>query len=403
MKRILLIDYSVMMHQSWHQMFGDNYVRKFDTEMEEYFYNLARNLLYLKFRIKADKIMIALDAPVNWRKGYIEKYYDSGLVLWRCKSEGLKHDTYYTEIDRTVIKFEKFHATGQWSVTTPVKAEVAKLDFTNSEDYDSIPRDMIKSQEVWQVMEQKVPYYKAHRAYSEWRGVTPKSEWKKLSYDRAKEFGKLIEATVVTVPYAEGDDVIAGSVFDLSADSDSEVVVCSVDQDLYQLKLVHPNVKFYNPVHHEFKIVSHEDARFKLICKIAGGDGSDNINGVILNGKRLVEVTYTRDGVVKNGKSTAGIINSLIARNLSKGITGSRLYDPAYDYLEKNCEDGSFDKNLNCVYLHNIPEKILRNVSNKVIEWKVEDKGDLKFADFGIDKKDRVSIMNFANSESEND
>jgi len=415
--RTVIVDYSVMMHQSWHQMFSPNYVAshsltrkdelgrpEINTELEEFLLNLSRNLFYIKCRFQPDEFIFALDADVNWRKYYIESYYDSRLVLYKDKSEDLKHLTYYSVIDDVIWKFERFFQTMQWAKYKVNTKDSKELNFTDESRFDKIDdMETIKSMELWEAcMRFTIPYYKDHRALGVWKAVTPKSEWKKACVEYAPSIASILGASMVRVPYAEGDDIVATAVFEASSSPEDEVIVVSIDQDLYQLSTLHPNFAYYNPVTHKIVDLNPDEARFKLLCKIAGGDGSDNITGIKIAGNCLKEVAWTTGGDIRTGKTTVSMINGLIRSGIDKGLTGSKLYQPAYDYLEKMAEDDTFYKNLVCVYLKNIPDDLQYQIAEALAMRKIP-KSNFKFIDLGIDQKTKISIMNKATNDAKED
>lgn len=85
---------------------------------------------------------------------------------------------------------------------------------------------------------------------------------------------------VVTLPRVEGDDVVSYCV----ADEDTDWVIVSEDQDLYQL--VSERVSVYRPIANEFitldvfKTNYGFDPSIFPIYKAILGDGSDNISGI---------------------------------------------------------------------------------------------------------------------------
>lgn len=406
----LIIDFSVMMHQSWHQMFSPNYEPSFsltrkdsngmpdlNTELEEYLLNLSRNIFYIKCRFMPDEIIFALDAKTNWRKYFIADYYDARLLLWEDLTEGLKHKTYYTVVDGVTWRFEQFYQTMQWSKKRLTNVELKSVNLDDESRFNRIHNsNIIKSLELWEaVMRHTIPYYKDHRSLSNWKGVTDKTEWKKASIKYAYQIAGIMGASVITVPYAEGDDIIASLVMDCSTTPNDPVIVVSVDQDLYQLGTLHPNFYYYNPLHHKLIDINPDQARFKLLCKISGGDGSDNINGIMINGNTLKEVSFSQGGDVKNGKTTISLINGLIRANADKGVIGSKLYEPAYKYLEKMAENDSFYKNMVCIYLKNIPDLLQERISEAVLHRSIP-KTDCRYVDLGITGMMKKSIANRA-------
>lgn len=399
----LIVDYSVLMNQSWNQMFSDNYVPTKKTELEEYLRNLSKNLFYLKCRFKPDQMILCLDdLTANWRKYYLADYYESRIVLIKDNSPLLNHPTYYYEVDGTIYKFEKFLQMMQWRTTKVVAKDVKELnEFRDIERFTFI-RDInvIKTHEIYDAcLKGKIPYYKGNRANTEFKGCTDRSLWKKYSFEQAPMIASILGAVTITSEYAEGDDCIAVAVKQACKfDPSEEIVVVSCDQDLYQLHLLHPMMGYYNPIARKMIALTDDEIRWKLLCKIAGGDGGDNINGMKIEGKKLSEVKVSSLGVYVSGKTTVNKLLPLIQDNIDNGVTGTQLYKPAYDWLIDNSEDDSFYKNMVMIYLSNIPESLYNKIAKLLIEAQVVDLG-YTFDDVYLTTKDRIFVMNEATSD----
>lgn len=400
MKKVLLVDYSVMMHASWYQMFSPNYQAsnpEDPLELNEYTTNLAKNLLFLKLYHKPDEIIFCLDDPTtNWRAHFIRGYYDNLLNLYRDNSPESQHQTFITVIDGQYWKMEKFVAMGQWKKSKTSEKEVNLLDVNR---YHQIDKSQIKVHEVWDAcMENLIPYYKANRKFSEWKGKVSKSDWKKKSFELSKSMASLVGAHVITIPFAEGDDVIATALM-YYANEESEVVIVSTDHDMYQLFTIHPRLSIWNPVHHKTVILDPDRARWELLCKIAGGDTSDNLNGVVVDGKEISTISFFPSGEVKSGKKIVSKLLSLIQDNLDNRVTGSELYKPAYDWLEANAELDSFQKNLHSVYFKNIPDTLQERIRQAIIYSEPENDPEMSWLKVGVTQADRISLSNKVQNE----
>ena len=393
----LLIDYSVIMHLSWNQMFSDNYEATEVTELDEYTLNLSRNLFYLKNLFKADHTILCLDAPSNWRSFYVRDYYDSRLNLWREVEPEDKNLTYYYFVDDLIWRFRYISSINQWQrAKVSTKKDRDAVMFMELEE---ISGDVIKTLDVWEsAMQYVVPYYKGQRKLSSFKGNTSKEDWKRMSWDHASKIASVVGMDCIVIDYCEGDDIIAGAVMEYNKiDPNEEIVVVSVDQDLYHLKLLHNNVTYYNPRNHEIISISPDEVRYKLLAKIAGGDGSDNISGVMIDGKVLKEVSWTKEGSIRNGKTTVNLIDRFIDSN----ATGTDITSPAYSYLSSNSQDNTYEKNITLVYLKNIPEELQEQISDRVkVSEVVQDLG-YTYDDLFFDKKKRIETINRANEERE--
>lgn len=396
----LIVDYSVMMHQSWHQMFSPDYQPTFRTEQEEFTFNLARNLFYLKCRFKPDQMILAMDDKTNWRKFWVKNYYETIIKIYR-ENTADNRPTFYYEFDGTYMKFEKFLSTGHWKATKLKLAEVKALNnFSDFERFESIDDiNVIRSMEVYTaVLNSYIPYYKGKRSLSDWKGKMDRNEFKKLSANIAPKIASVIEAHLIRVDYAEGDDIIAKLVmFSAIENPDEAVVVCSVDQDLYQLQLQNPNMQYYNPIKRKIISLPNDEVRWKLLCKIAGGDGGDNISGMMIEGKSLSEVKTRADGQVVSGKSTVGRLHNLC----NHGATGTDMTNPAYEWLRKNAERDTFYKNMILIYLKNMPESLQQEIASAYMRSEIAT-SEHTYASLGFGAKTKIEIMNAANADIKN-
>jgi hypothetical protein len=393
---VVLVDYSVLMHQSWNQIFTDSYEPKCKTEVEEYTRNLSSNLFYLKKLFGDSEMIICMDADFNWRASFVADYYESRLVIY--EDTDCDKPTYYYPVDDDIWKVEYQVSMDSWMRgKLRKKAErddVLSRIYGGDESVSKIENlSIIKSMDLWnKALKHCVPYYKGQRTLSSFKGTIGKSQWKRLSHDLAPKIASMLDSSVIRVDFAEGDDCIAvATEYFVTRDPNEEVVVVSVDQDLYQLKLIHPNLSYYNPTKHEMIAISNELVRFKLFCKMIGGDGSDNIRGVMIDGKNMKEVTWTQDGAIKNGITTVKFIDKLRIEDEDVVLS----YSEINNHLDSVCEDDTFYKNLILVYLRNIPDELRAMIKTKIANRDCK-KIDLKWKDLYLDTEDRIAITNRA-------
>jgi len=398
---VVLVDYSVIMHQSWNQIFSDSYDPKCKSEIEEYTRNLTYNIFYISKLFKDSELVLCLDANTNWRHYLVKDYYESRIVLYEDNDPELNRRTFYYPVDDIVYKIEYSEATASWN-RGKLRRKVEREDF-NIRSQDMIQYkdlEVIQSMDLWsKALEHCVPYYKGQRKLSSFRGNTPKSTWKRLSRELAPKIASALSIPCITEEYAEGDDIIAIAVEHfMKRDAQEEVVVVSVDQDLYQLKLVHPNLSYYNPRNHEIVSISNESVRYKLWCKILGGDKSDNITGVMLDGSNIKEVSWTADGAIKNGISTV----NMMEKHINHGDDPVIMYRGLDTFIESNNEDSTYWKNMMLVYLQNIPDSIKDSVNDKLMNRdKFVPKDTISLKDLNMDMEDKVSVINQANRDRE--
>lgn len=409
----LIIDFSVIAHKSFHCMFSDNYepqVREegedergrpfvnYWTESEEFARNCAMNMLFLKTLYKPDDIIVCMDAPSNWRAEYVRNWYHERLEVFE-QLEGNDRPTFYVTFDLVEYRITYVSQTDTWVINKPKSSE--KRDLTL--EYRTWSYNEIKDEDVWiRAIANRVPYYKGKRKNSVWKAVTPKHEFKKLTEKLAFDISELIGAKAIMVDNAEGDDVVYGAVIDsVGFDPNEQVTVVSIDQDLYQLSLSHPNLVYYNPNLGVEIPMNRDVIRLKLLHKILGGDSSDNIMGVSLPEAKakLPTVAYDEHGVVKSGLGTDKFTNSIIDKYLTRGKAGIELFKPAYKDIEEFYGDDesieTFYRNVMLVYLANTPEEIHSEILRRVLN-DVEVEKTLEWVDFGVSGKDKISVINKA-------
>ena len=410
----LVVDFSVIAHKSWHSIFSPNFEPQYKvlgkdeknqdilqpwTELEEFSRNLCMNLFYLKSLYKPDEMILAMDAPSNWRADYVKQWYHDRVKVYE-QLEGVEKPTFYVTFDQVQWNITYVSQIDTW-VTTKVK--VKELFEPSEWDHKVYNYDEIKDHDVWKLAIEKklVPYYKGTRKNGNWVAYTPKDEFKAETARLGLELAPLLGARAIMVDNAEGDDVVTMSVLDAEYfDPAQECVVVSIDQDLYQLATSHSNFIYYNPNTRKEIPLRSDVAKLKLAYKIIGGDGSDNIRGISMmdSNKAMVEVKTDAEGVVKSGKGTVNYVDNIIQPLLTQGKTGADLFAPLYRTLEAEADIDTLYRNVQLIFLKNIPVDIQEVIKDRLMNDEVLETS-MKWEDFGMSGKDKVSVINKANNE----
>lgn len=399
---VLVIDFNVLAYQNWHKMRSPNYEAKTGIEIQEYSRNLALNLYYLHKRYSPTKSVFCLDAHPNWRNEIYNEFYRYNVDFYKSLEET---DTWVINFDHKYYTVHLDPYTEKWNYKKMVKSEIqpfladhkdsAKYTYFRAgkvpqyilDNYPDAPQT-VQEHPDWPALEHIIPKYKGQRSDSKWPYETPKEEWRKLTKKAAYNMADIFGAVVAEVPDAEGDDLAAVYIGNLAQElPEQPVILVTVDRDLEQLRIFNPNLSIFNPTNMKyFSDRTMEALKYKLICKILGGDGSDNIPGVSLIKTKNSRPEYTADGGfitargpfaevtwdnkvselrVKSGKSTADWVYKKVETIRKKLPEGDDPYNKLFEYLVQNTHPLEWGRNLMLISLNFIPEFIHEQASNR--------------------------------------
>ena len=394
----MIVDWSVLGYISWFKMRAPDYVAESPLEIEEFARNIAGHLLYLVNRFTPSELVLAVDDSKNWRAPYYDSYYSDAVNFYRVRTEP---SGWIVVVDCEFFHVHQHDATEKWFVDKMKKAETAALRLDDLEQYTPFiggkaPAWLLEEAPdcpptVWDHPDADglrlvVPRYKGTRGAAKWDFETPKDEFKKLVRNVARSLAPVLGGRSVRVDWAEGDDVIAAFCL---AEPVIPTILVSIDSDLRQLCIPCLGLKIYDPKKAKFTTPTREAARLELLCKLLGGDTSDNIAGVPLVGKPpFSSVDWDEVGGVKNGKTTVKWVREVLQAN---GDDIGRVLE----LLDTMATPGPWARNQNLIHLGNIPEALIAQLS-AAVAWREPDKTEYTLANFGLSDARILSIANQA-------
>lgn len=415
-----LFDWSTFAYMYWHLMKSINYKRFSDLEIEDFAKLMAENVYKIIKRFKIDEPIFCLDVPsgTGWRTPFFDDWYRNNTDYWKCRETPQK---WFVRFDGMTYMVEFNTTTGVWRYDkmSDVKLKQDNIDLSDLDkfvyfengltpqwvlDIDDSIKHVYEHPDVIG-LKGIIPTYKGNRAGKAWKFETSKEEFKEYAETLAYNLGHLFGARVVKVPWAEADDIIAVA---STMDTGSETIIMTVDQDLHQLLSNGMFVKYYDIRKDIFVQKDDFKAQYELYLKILGGDGSDNINGVMIKGRKskFPEVCYEeKEGqkVVKDGKGTAKWLETTMEKQKCKQEEKfMRLQKTLYDKQTKN----SFYRNQILINLKGIPATLIESIKAALAEPPVsgtqcmdnyinfECKYQLK--DYGVSEKDIMVLDNIA-------
>lgn len=395
----VVIDYSVLCYLNWFKMRARDYVAQSPLEIEEYARNMATHLHYLNEFLTPSEMILAIDSPANWRAPYYESYYKTACDFWRVRTEP---SGWIALIDKVFFHVGKDQYTEKWFVDKMKKADADALNLTDLsvytpflkgdapawlvEKFPDAPR-RIEDHPDYEGLKLVIPRYKGNRANSKWDFETPKSEWRELSRNLAYNLAPVFNARAVQVEWAEGDDIVAAFCL---ADPLIPTVLVSIDSDLRQLCIPCINLQYFNPKKMKFDTPTAEAARFEMLCKLLGGDDSDNIAGVSFPGKApFSSVSFDDVGGVKTGKTTVNWVRKILGEN-------GRNYGELYRLLETSSDTPTYWRNLNLIHLGNIPAALKKTLA-AAVAWAPAEPAKYNLAEhFGVIDRVQMAVTHQA-------
>lgn len=393
----LVVDWSVLSYIAWFKMRAPDYVAQTPLEIEEYARNVAGHLLYLVSRFTPSELVLAVDDSKNWRAPYYDSYYADAVDFFRVRAEA---SGWVAIVDSEYFHVHQHEGTEKWFVDKIAKKD-RPTDLGDLEKYTPFyggkaPKWLIDEAPecpptVWDHPDADglrlvVPRYKGGRATSRWDFETPKNEFRDLVRRLAGNIAPVFSGRAVRVDWAEGDDVIAAYCL---AEPVIPTVLVSIDSDLRQLCIPCIGLSIFDPKKGRFTTPTREAAALELACKLLGGDTSDNIAGVPLEGRApFAAVSWDDVGGVTGGKTTVKWVRDALDRH------GGDL-SAVLSEIDETAETGPWERNQNLVHLGNIPAALMSELE-KAVEYRTPEPAKYTLADFGLSDVAVLSIQNQA-------
>lgn len=393
----LVIDWSVLMYMNWHKLRSPNFQARTGLEAAEFARNIVSHALYLVERVKPDLLVLAVDAPINWRSDVYSRYYERNVDFYQYLGSGR---AWVVQFDRKtyLIKYEPGMDKWVYTKLAAKEAEGYKLQDPdewkkwNRQDLVGCPADAeledylgVDSGESarephpdWEALEHIIPKYKGNRTTSKWEYETPKSEFKAMGRHLAFNVAGALGGVAVQVDLAEGDDICATFV-DLMGPTWDTVLV-SIDTDLHQLLINHPDLSIFDPKNHVWVDKSPELAKFELTRKLLCGDTADNIAGISLKDKSQTLGPKTSEKLIEDNGGP----------------------DRVWDYLERMADQAPLERNLELIALTSIPAELRQAITDKLGDM-AEPAARFPLQDFGLTAKDLLTIRTAARLDKELD
>ncbi len=403
---VLLIDWSVQCYQNWFGMKSPNYTARSDQELVEFARNLASDVFELQRRFDPVETIFALDHKLNWRVPYFRSYYRKHVEYWK---DCTRAHSWVVAFDKKVYHCTLDAATEKWFFDKMNKEGLAALELDRvdrwthwpagntpewiREAYPEAP-ETVHGTADWAGLSSIVPEYKGNRKTGKWPFETSKAEFKELGVKIGYNLGATIGAKVVQVPHAEGDDIVH---FASYLWPDRTKIICSIDQDLHQVLSFGQDVQYWDVGKKIWVDKEIPKVRFDLLCKILGGDSADNICGCSLAGagSTFPTVSWEDNGAVKDGKNTVKWVRN--ALDATGGDIGA-----VYRLLDKEADLPSFERNLNLVYMPNVPGEVAASIRQALQDATVAP-AKYTLEDYGFTERDQRVAYASAMSKREQD
>ena len=388
--RTLIVDWSLLSYKQWFRMKSPNYTPKSELEIEEFAINMASEAYKYRVRFRPDKFIFALDARPPWRDTTYNQFYDVSVKYWKSLEEQqhwvVGFDSKYFRCKfhdgPKVWQFEKFNATDKKNWPTESQDQTKWMFFdrgnTPPEVLEAFPESpkTVKETDDWEGLKKIVPTYKGNRQGQKWDFNTSKEDLKKHMRALAFNLAPVVGAMPVEAELTEADDVAA---YYAQNNPGEEIILVSADQDWHQLLISNPHVSIWDPYFKHWVTGEKEQISLKLLCKLLGGDTSDNIAGVSISGRNpLSPVQWDESGkTVKGGKNTYKQAMKLMDKfNNDFGLI--------HKVLMEESEDKSYLRNLMLISFNMLPDHVKWYINHALQGAKV-DPVQYQLTDFGVD------------------
>lgn len=345
----VLLDWSTICYQQWFRMKSPDYQAVTGIELAEFSRNMALTMATYEELFKGAEFFFALDSN-SWRYSFYENYYKKHTKILESESEADVYVIIHDSLHYLISKNES----GEFYRKKLKKSEIEELAF-NDEEFWKVHT------EVPEQIANFLPKYKGHRMDSDWPFATPKPIWKENCRALAYNLANTMKAKVLEAKGAEADDIAYAWVNKYSSD---DLILVTTDSDWHQLFNRAMFVRVFNPKNLNFEVLETSKVKKSLWVKVIGGDKSDDIHGLVLNGKSS---KFAEDGALKKVEEVG--LNKIS------------------DYLKANVPKPSLFRNMKLIVLGNLPEEVSEAIE-KTLKFPKRAKQYYTYFDYGVDSKE---------------
>ena len=332
--RLMNLDWASLSYHQWFSMVSKKrtaYQFDIDTSAKEIAVwksmMTSAMIKYIKIFNPMD-IVFAMEGFNTWRKGVYSEYYEKNAVI-RYDATG-----FYVSYDNQLVKLSK-------QPDGSMRSD--KLKYGDSLEYLKVVEFQKLSPAAKKAITDALPSYKGNRKDRPWEFLTPKKVWTRVRDEFARELAPLFRGRLITLDEAEGDDVLFVSTRYNQGKYDS-IVMITGDSDMNQL-LDQKNLIIYN--HRTEMLVNCLNPKGYLNAKVLSGDDSDNINGIVLPGKKQ-----------QLGPKTAQTLLDSVGN--------------CYEAAKKGGWDKQYDRNRKLIDLEFVPTHVQRQICEMIDEPRPE-------------------------------
>jgi hypothetical protein len=324
-------------------MHSPNYVAKSGSEITEFIRNFATNMLYYQELYQPDRTVFLMEQDDIWRDEILTSHYVEHTKAWEYIDLD-REESYFRLFEYDNALYSLVFVPGEDKWVKGKKYTVAELKALDWSCFEEIELD--------RHILQFTPGYKSQRSGSSWAFKTPKDEYKKHANRLAEKFAPVVQGIAVMEPMLEADD-LAGILRE--GCPDDEIIYITSDSDWHQLG-IHHDSKFYNPQQHKFFNLKKDCYLHDFWSKVIGGDKSDNIPGIFIEGRKT-----------KTGETTA---KKLVDEHGTAGIQ---------QFLNDNADPVTYKRNLTLISLFKGRQYLkkegydLADVENRLVNDKPKD------------------------------
>ena len=141
-RRFMVVDWSVLMYLNWHKMRSPNFESRTGLELAEFARNISAHALYLVERVKPDVLVLAVDAPKNWRSDVYARYYLHNVDFREYRE---KAGIWVVQFDRKTYLVTYRQDMGKWEFKKLPKADVLALELEDPTQWRTWKRERSRS------------------------------------------------------------------------------------------------------------------------------------------------------------------------------------------------------------------------------------------------------------------